>query len=181
MGNECVLRFPFCLADDLPLRPNPGPEALPPEFDWTTFAFWALLLGLVACGTLLAMRWWRRRPRPILAPHETALAELDRIATGKLANDKDIEQHYVRIAEVLRRYLGSRFEIPWQDRTTRELTSALQTIKHLTSEQQHSVAELLNQADLVKFARQRPDETEANLFLTRVREFIKTTAPTRSA
>src|SRR5260221_5184152 len=66
-------------SDELPLRPNPGPEQLPPELSWAPFVAAAAGIATVIALAVWAWHWWRRRPTPLLPAHEVALAELHRI------------------------------------------------------------------------------------------------------
>jgi hypothetical protein len=163
-------------AEGLPLRPNPGPEELPPETSWMPLILAVAAIGAILVVTWAMRRWWRRRrtaPRPA---HEIALAELDRIAGMKVVDMAGADRFYVLITDVLRRYVGTRFEIDAIGRTTRELTHILQGVNHILTEKKALLTELLTRADLVKFARDLPQTAETDSYLQQVRQFIRDTA-----
>ncbi|MCB9459906.1 MAG: hypothetical protein H6670_09665 [Anaerolineaceae bacterium] len=58
-------------------------------------------------------------------------------------------------ADIIRRYLAERFDIPATEQTTAEL---LQSVgEWMPSQRQRQLSQLLNQADLAKFAQHQPD------------------------
>ena len=83
-----------------------------------------------------------------------------------------VDQHYEAAIDVLRDYLGSAEEIPARERTSSELLWAMPPrlteggLRRLTSQ-------LLTNADLVKFARRRPDSVAAAAHLRDTRELLR--------
>lgn len=88
---------------------------------------------------------------------QAALAELRRIA----ARDLTPEQLYATAADCLRTYIHDQMTIPAHDLTTAELMESL----HLPEALQRELHRLLEQADLVKFARYRPGSDSAQRYL----------------
>ena len=136
-------------------------------------------LALVALAAAAA-RWWRRRARPAsvaplpeavpLDPRAAALRDLDAIAQdGWPARDpvRAIEL----AAGVLRAYLGGTLPDAAGALTTRELVARLPASLNGTAD---AVRRALAGADLVKFARVRPDAAAATAFLGDVRRTLET-------
>jgi hypothetical protein len=170
--------LPICLAaDELPLRPNPGPEQLPPEPSWLSITAALLVVGGIIVLGWLAFRRWRNRLAMPLPPHLSALAELERIAGIKITDASAADRFYVLITDVLRRYLNARFEVNAVGKTTPELIQSVRELKQFTGDQKTLLDDLLAKADLVKFARDCPPAEAAAAFLTAVRHFIADTAP----
>ncbi len=166
----CVPRVLRGESPDLELRPNPGPELLPPAPSWEIIGS----LGLIGLVLLLAatVLWlWVRRPRVVspLPPGEWALRELGRLE----GNGEDLEQRYARVADVLRHFLAARFHLDAPLRTTPEFLRLLSAAERLSQEQKAGVAETLAQADLVKFARATPTADDTDQFLNRVRSLVQ--------
>lgn len=164
-------------------RPNPEPRRQREVWEAAKEAF---LIGLAALvtGALLAwlVTWWRKRPRSVPAPPvrlpwevaEEALYDLERaglIAAGRF------DEHFERVADVIRRYLGERYGFDGLECTSREtlrmLRAIVPPIKSLPQ-----IKSFLQQADLVKFARLTPSEEECKDFLDRARRIIQRTLPT---
>jgi len=166
----CVLRALRGESPDFALRPNPGPELLPPEPSWEIAGSLGLI-GLVLLLAAMVLWLWLRRPRgvPPLPPGEWALRELARVES----NGEDVEQRYARVADVLRHFLAARFHLDAPVRTTPEFLHLLNAAERLSGEQKAGVAETLSQADLVKFARVTPAVEDADQFLKRVRTLIQ--------
>jgi hypothetical protein len=144
-----------------------------------------LVLGL---AVLLAAGWlaWRARrrapgpsaevdgpaaptaPRP--DPYQRTLERLAAIEAERWP-DRDVARHYAEITDALRDYLAITEGIPARERTTSELLGALP--HHLsTGGLRHDWAGVLGAADLVKFARSRPDSDTASDFLGEARALL---------
>ena len=158
------------------LRPLKEQWKAPPNY-W--------LWGGIAAGVLaaiIALVWWirgRRRqgeaiaPAMRLAPDVIALAELDRIVGMGLAERAEYKTHYTLVVDTLRRYLEARYHIEAMDRTTFEL---LDVLEH-RGERIDGLGALLDEADLVKFAKFSPSIENATLAVNRAREIVIHTTP----
>jgi hypothetical protein len=131
---------------------------VPVPNDWA----WAWWLG----GTLLAVAaitaalvWWRKNlvtPKPVVVipPHVRAKQKL----AAALQLISDPKAFCTAVSDTLRVYLEERFQFHAPDRTTEEFLIELQTTHHLTPDQKISLADFLQNCDLVKFARFEPEE-----------------------
>ena len=152
-----------------------------------------IALGALALGTLAGILLWRRlrnrKPRPAAplrhAPLEkkklrpawdVALEDLERIERQGYVDRGELKTHYVEVSEALRRYLEDRYGIPALESTTDELRPRLEEIS-LESILATRALSILQEADLVKFAKARPEAAAAGTLLGRVREFIVQTIP----
>lgn len=143
---------------------------------------WFALAG--AAAALAAWLWWRRRRRAavgVLAshaasvgprtPYERALERLEAVARARLPEAGRVEEHYEGAADVLRRYLEEAEAVPALERTTSELAWALPPF--LSGDGlRDACREILVEADLVKFARQRPQPGRAHAWLAEVRDLL---------
>jgi hypothetical protein len=83
-----------------------------------------------------------------------------------------VARHYEEIVDALRGYLEAREGMPAREQTTEELLWALPP--HLSGEGfRERLRELLDEADLVKFARLLPRPKAADLFLERSRSLLR--------
>ena len=144
---------------------------------------WALL-GVGAVAIAAAVLLWRRRGRRAVAvrpqpAHLVALAELDRLQQAELGDEARLEALYVRLSAILRRYLGWRFGLRALMQTTEEFVARLPDAERALAPYHPVLGTLLGSFDLVKFARHRPQRSEVEEALRRVREFIERTGDER--
>ena len=137
----------------------------------------------VAAGVLAAALIWRRRRRALVVArpqpaHLVALAELDHLEEELEAGAR-IETIYVRLSAILRRYLGWRFGLRALMQTTEEFLGALPGAERALATYGPVLGNLLASFDLVKFARHRPERSDMEAALRRVREFIEGTGDER--
>jgi hypothetical protein len=119
--------------------------------------------GLGGVGLLASGWWWYRRWRratavsPVQHPaHLLALAALEHLQRQDLIGQERIEEFYVRVSTILRRYIELRFGLRAPEQTTEEfLVSALAT-GGLIAAHRDLLEAFLQHCDLVKFARHRP-------------------------
>jgi hypothetical protein len=145
-----------------------------------------LLWGAIAAGVvalLAALVWWIRRRRaarsadPVLdirLPADVAaLAELDRIANLGLVARGEHKAHYTLVVDALRRYLEARYGVEAMDRTTVEL------LHDLEGREAHvdGLGAVLDEADLVKFAKFTPSPEAGLGVIARARDIVITTTP----
>ncbi|MXY20721.1 MAG: hypothetical protein F4Y49_05230 [Dehalococcoidia bacterium] len=138
-----------------------------------------IFAGLGALGlAMLALYLWQRRlssdrPDPSL-PAEVALRELDRIASMPLESEPDFKERYTLVSDCLRNYLLSRYYVPAPELTTRQTLEELELSGRLDSAIS-SLEGILEESDLVKFARFIPNRDDAIRIIERSRDFVRTT------
>ena len=158
------------------------PVELPPAgLAWLVWPLALLTLGLAGLALLL---WRRRRRAAAAAPeagpaHLLALAELERLGRRLPADRSGAEDFYVRLADILRRYVALRFGLDAPTRTTEELLAAAESTGGPIAARRHQVAQVLGQCDLVKFARRQPTPAAAPANLSQARDFVEETGDQR--
>ncbi|HNT77546.1 MAG TPA: hypothetical protein PKH77_21230 [Anaerolineae bacterium] len=156
----------------------------PPLWPW-------IVGGLVALPLLyFAGRWlWQRLPRLAHAaaeavpepvdtrpPDVIAYEELDRIAALDLPTQGAFKAHYTLLTDCVRAYAGRVYAIPALDSTTFELLAALRGAS-LKGEPFNVLRDLLDESDLVKFAKFTPDLEPARAAIAQARHFVDITKP----
>jgi hypothetical protein len=162
------------LRDIRDVEPAPGPGPLP-------------LFGAGLLLALLAARLLRRgrRPRPAAAatvappvasappdPYAIAVDRLSHLEREWLAKRNGVAEHYEAVADALRDYLEAAETLPARERTTSELLWALPP-RLTEGGLRRQVAQVLGEADLVKFARRRPDGGAAVAHLAQARALLR--------
>lgn len=173
-GFDVPLRRIALVSEDL--RPLKSQWEVPPDYvKWA-----AIVLAALAAAALIV--WWVRRrrarivvsePEVRLPPDVIALAELDRIAGLGLVERGEFKPYYTLVADAVRRYLNARFGVETMDRTTHELLDEMAR-RH---ERVDGLEALLNEADLVKFAKFKPDAPSAQRALEAARAIVVATTP----
>lgn len=165
--------------------PRPNPQLLRQLEEWTALktglmvALLAILVGLLFAWLWL---WWskrERRPRPGPPPRppwEVALEELSQVRRDNLIAQGRLAEHFDRVSDTVRKYLGARFGFDGLESTTAETLRCLRS-SSVPVELLSSIDVLLAEADLVKFARRNPTEPECVLILDRADATVRSTLP----
>lgn len=136
------------------LRPSVPPVDLPYIPRWT---YGAATAGIVVAALLLArlIQAGKRDIAKIVlgSPTQIAIAQLEDM---KL-QDLPAAAVYPLVADNLREYLHKQFGVEAVEMTTFEVVESLQRANLLTKDHRRGLQQLLEQADLVKFARFQPD------------------------
>jgi hypothetical protein len=111
-------------------------------------------------------------PPPPPDPFTVALARLDQIESERWAARGDVALHYEAVADALRDYLEAEAGLPARERTTTELLWSLPP-RFAEGGLRRRVQDLLGDADLVKFAKLRPDSQEASSYTGRARDLLE--------
>ena len=163
------------LPDLRPLKPQmtlPGAPANP------YLPAGLVLAAVLTLASLLLLN--RRRPAvpgaaPLdtasLEPETAALAELDRIETLALPEKGDLATHYALMGACLRSYLRSRYALPAEARTSRELATEMEEAG-VDGRQALMILEVLREGDGVRYGRMAPNHRRADRALHIARETL---------
>ncbi|MFO0661720.1 MAG: hypothetical protein U0165_18085 [Polyangiaceae bacterium] len=139
----------------------------------------AIVAGV--CGAVL-YTLWRRRPRPVppppppRPPWEVALEELAALRHTTMLEDGHTAEYVDKVSDIIRRYLGDRFGFDGLEATSHEIRKELQKIIPpllILSE----VDRLLEESDLVKFARLVPPPDSCRVMRDRAESIVHATIP----
>ncbi len=145
---------------------------------------WILLLLLVAVFVWLIIRFLPRLRRPgkeIVVPvkiesaHVIAFRELEKLKVEQLWQKGETKNYYTRLTEILRQYLENRFEVYSLELTTSETLDALVKTGFRKDENYNKLKSVLNGADLVKFAKYKPEPPENELSYENSWDFVSAT------
>lgn len=153
-----------------PLKPNEAelrePDLLRPlpEEGSRTALFIVAALLLAGAGTLTWMRI--RRGKVSLrdvppSPGQEALRALARLERRRPETPQAMDDYYVTLSFILRRYIRDRFKVAALEKTTDEILSGLHAIGGPAEEGMASLGELLERCDKIKFTDRRADPDRA--------------------
>lgn len=139
-------------------------------------------LGLIAL-CVLAWLYWRQRSRTVVEPevpvitvpaHEWARAELRALEQEGLWQKGEVKEYYIRLTDILRRYIELRFDQPAMESTTDEIMQRLRRLS-LEPGTMEKVRSTLVLSDLVKFAKAKPMADEHEQSFAVVSDFVDKT------
>jgi hypothetical protein len=183
---ESLLPADTTQIDSLTIHEARAPIEIPQKFLWGVFLGYVLVLSaLTGLGWILYQKL-RRKPATLPAfqtkapprPAEAvALEALDAIAAKGYVARGLYKQHYTEVMDVLRNYIEGRYGVEALDRTSWELAQALLSAP-LDPEHRSRLHRLLEEADLVKFAKYIPEPEPAQHVLDEAKRWVRETTPT---
>ena len=106
--------------------------------------------------------------------HEVAFERLDDLEAKQLWQQGKVKEYQSELTYTIREYLENRFDIQALESTTGEINRSLKTVdfdpKHTTE-----LNNILQIADMVKFAKAEPEESIHQEFMEKARSFVKDT------
>jgi len=146
------------------------------------------ILGVILIGAIIFFLLYsikrKKNNQPIFArpqkpkepAHIVALRELDRIKAEKIWQQGKSKQYYSELTDTLREYIEDRFGIRAMEQVTDEILDSFRIQKGLLSEKNMAnLSQILQLADLVKFAKYKPLPDDDNLSLVNAYFFVNET------
>ena len=168
------------LADDAELKDIKPPINAP--YGWSDI--WPFLLGilLVILIYFLLKKYVfvkkktevKRKPKIILAPDVIALNGLATLKEKELWQSGKLKQYHSEISEILRTYLEDRFQILALELPTYDILQSLRN-KEIQAEDLHTLTTILQRADLAKYAKSKPTNSENDESMNQSVGFVKNT------
>lgn len=130
---------------------------------------WLLLSVIIAVLIWLLIRIYRRfgkKSKEVIIPeniepaHVIAFRELERLKEEKLWQSGETKKYYTRLTEILRKYLENRFGVFSMELTTSETLDALLKTNFSNNDAFNKLKHVLTSADLVKFAKFKPEPSD---------------------
>jgi len=145
---------------------------------------WVLVVALIAVLTWAAIRFIRKlkkdkpgvekveNPDPA---HVIAFRELEKLRDEQLWQKGEIKSYYTRLTEILRQYLENRYNVFSLELTTAETLDALLKTGFKKDGTYSQLKTVLTGADLVKFAKYKPEPEENVQHFENSWDFVKET------
>ena len=114
------------------------------------------------------------RVKPPKPSHFTALQKIDEIKSDNtLRGEESTKDYYTRLTDTLREYMHNRYKFNASDMTTAEIIENL--LRFNDKEAIKDVQEILEVADLVKFAKMKPSLNENDRNMLNAIDFVNAT------
>ena len=113
------------------------------------------------------------KPKIIIPPSVIALQELEKLEKDKIWQQGNIKEYHTQLSEIIRRYCEDKFKFIALELTTNEILEELNII--LTNTQINNLKLILQRADLAKFAKSKPINTENIESMFLAKEFVNST------
>ena len=168
------------------IRPIKPPINTPITFKevlpWAGAGVGGLLIIGVAVWLLVRFLKRKRDPegyslKPMEPAHVIAFRELDRLKNEKIWLKGEVKQYYSSLTEITRRYIERQYEIPAMESTTDEILHAFKRTNPKNNLLDEMLKELLELADLVKFAKEDPLPVDNQTHLNNAYIFVQKTYP----
>jgi len=114
---------------------------------------------------------------PARPPYEVAIESLEAVKRNELLNHGLIKEYFSAISDTIRTYIEGRYAIPAMEQTTLEIISAFNGRDTMDQATLQLLKDLLNLADLVKFAKLQPPVTDCINYLEEAYRFLEMTRP----
>lgn len=139
------------------------------------------LLGVLLIAGLLYYLWQKRKNKPVaavikpLVPADvTALNKLATLRDKKLWQQEEVKEYHVELTDILREYLEKRYHIKALEQTSEEIFEGLRHME-ITDQNRNKLRQILMLADLVKFAKGKPLNSENEQSIENAISFVTDT------
>ena len=156
----------------------------PKTFDDYRHLLWWLIPILIAIAAILYFIFRKKEkkevPKVYVAPIQEALERLKELDEKQLLKQNKIKIYYSELTDIVRTYIEKDINIPALESTTNELIETINDFNEssnlgISKETIQQLKEVLQSADLVKFAKSKPIIEEIRDDRTIVEEILKNT------
>lgn len=147
---------------------------------WTIIALIVLALLLYVAKRILA-HYGKNisdifKPAPPLPPHVEAQMALEKLRQQHLWQEGHHKLYYSTLTDIIRAYLAGRYGVGAMEMTSDEIIEAVRGVE-LPQKSAMDLADILREADLVKFAKATPEAEENESAFRAAWDFVEQTKP----
>lgn len=149
------------------------------------FLNWVLAFMLFSSLLVLGIHWWLKKRNPLKEllfkekpkepAHVIALRELEQIKNQKIWQKGQVKQFYSQLTDVLRIYMEERYHFPAMEQITTDILKSLKSVDLPDDKLLPKMKQILETADLAKFAKYEPLPDENDLSLISAFFFVNQT------
>lgn len=150
---------------------------------WLLIILWFVIGSIVIATALLLWLWFKKTkkkkiaeiPKIILPAHIEALSALTELEKKQLWQKGMVKEYHSEITEIIRAYFERKFDLPALELTTTEVNLQLKE-KSRAASIIDITNDFLNNADLVKFAKFKPENSVNEEMMKQAVEIVNRTA-----
>jgi hypothetical protein len=150
---------------------------------WLLILLWFVIASAVLGTALLLWLWFKKNkekkvvapPKIILPAHVEALTALNELEKKQLWQKGMVKEYHSEITEIIRAYFERKFDLRALELTTTEVNLQLRQ-KSGTANIIDITNDFLNNADLVKFAKFKPENSVNEEMMKQAVEIVNRTA-----
>jgi hypothetical protein len=160
------------------IKPYKAPVTIGEILPWALMVLAAAALIYGAVILFRKLRKKRKEPEVVINPdpaHVIAFRELEKLREGQLWQKGEVKLYYSRLTEIIRQYLENRYKVYSLEMTTSETLDALLKTGFRKDESYSNLKSVLTGADLVKFAKYKPEPVENEKYFDDAWQFVDTT------
>lgn len=164
------------------IKPIKGP--IKASYTFREILPWVLLGIILIIVTGLVIYYFRRKkknlpvfkpkPKPKLPPYQLALTALEKLRKDKLWQQGLIKNYHTELTDIIRQYIEGRFGINAVEMTTWDILNAIRKMS-IDKNNKEQLKEILELADMVKFAKAKPLPAEHDQSINDAEKFVKNT------
>ena len=140
-----------------------------------------LVIGILVITYILYRKYYKKKPifenriEQLLPPYIVALNQLDKIKQEKPWQQGRTKEYHTELTDVIREYIESVFNINSMELTSEEILQQLYILRKEEKTAYFGLKQILQLADLVKFAKWNPTPDEHELSLRNAYLFVDLT------
>lgn len=179
-----IVTLPNSVMNQDSMTINPIKDIIREEADFSDYLIYLYILGGLILMVLIGYYFYKNKNKAetvvmeeipiVVLPHEKALNALAVLNLQKLWQNGQVKEYQSQLTSIIRQYLEDRYLIAAPEMTTDEISAAL---SNLDFDQKHTgvLRDILQIADLVKFAKAIPEEDVHSRFMTMAIDFVEKT------
>lgn len=124
-------------------------------------------LGIIVASGIAVWMLWNKRRNEVVSkevevkpPHVIAYEELKRLKEMNLPEKGQVKEYYIRLSDIVRRYIENRFSYRAPELTTEEFMGTVKKAPELERDEKDLLKDFLSSCDMVKFAKYGPTPIE---------------------
>lgn len=141
------------------------------------------ILALLAAIYFVVKRIREHKPiisipqAPPLPPDTRALNALETLRQSQLWQQGKVKEYHTQLTDILRNYLEETYHIQSTEMTSDQTLEAFHGCPAYNVDSEQHLRQILQTADMVKFAKSEPQPYQHDLSMTQAVDFIRATAP----
>lgn len=115
------------------------------------------------------------KPKPRIPAHIPALENLEALKKKELHKQEDLKPFYTKLSTIVRKYMEDRFKIPAPESITTEIINDFNQTEFASDDMNNKLRDLLSLSDMVKFAKDEPDNYKNEMMIEYAFSFVNHT------